>query len=69
VTTINGKLSLCFDKIDKLKGKHHDGECFSSEGSHKGKHVDDEGIVVIAPTMSNPFPTIPQYVISYLRSI
>ena len=34
---------LCFDKIFKLEGNHYDHEKFSSEGSHKGKDIEDYG--------------------------
>lgn len=32
----------CFDKIDKLEGKHDDGGNFFIEGSNKGKHINEE---------------------------
>jgi hypothetical protein len=38
MTTLIEQVDLCFDKIEKLEGKHDDGTL--GEGSNKGKHVD-----------------------------
>lgn len=55
MTIVNGQLSLCFDKIEKLEGKHDDGEGFLSDDSLKGKLIDDEDFKGEGSHNGNPF--------------
>jgi hypothetical protein len=39
--TVNGKISLCFDKSEKIAGKHGGNEGLLGDVSHHVKHIDE----------------------------
>jgi hypothetical protein len=42
MSSLTAQVNLCFDQIVKLKGKPKEGDNVFGEGSHKGKHLEDE---------------------------
>ena len=42
MSSLTTQVGLCFDEIVKLKGKHEEGDNDFGEGSHKGKHLEEE---------------------------